>query len=118
MFKRQGNKGTGGAGRGKSAILRAQGWVIIPQHFVIYNTCMKVTEFLFLVTITYFCMGTEPNLHNIFKFSQQWLMWLVVSWYLVDSNGSEELFSAWYYLRIKHLCDRFHILNDLRKDTL
>lgn len=24
MFKRQGNKGTGGAGRGKSAILRAQ----------------------------------------------------------------------------------------------
>jgi small nuclear ribonucleoprotein D3 len=52
MFKRQGNKGTGGAGRGKSAILRAQGSVKIPQHFLIYNTCMKVTEFPFLVTIT------------------------------------------------------------------
>jgi small nuclear ribonucleoprotein D3 len=51
MFKRQGNKGTGGAGRGKSAILRAQGGIIISQLCIIYNTCMNVAEFLLLVSI-------------------------------------------------------------------
>jgi hypothetical protein len=43
MFKRQGNKGTGGAGRGKSAILRAQGWMTFLSFLNICNTLMIVT---------------------------------------------------------------------------
>jgi len=37
MFKRPGGKGSGTAGRGKSAILRAQGWCIITQDHYFYK---------------------------------------------------------------------------------